>query len=48
MNMKAKTIEIRCASCLKFQTKDCEKKAKWNDKARECYEKNHWLGRLTP
>ncbi|KAA6348226.1 hypothetical protein EZS27_004294 [termite gut metagenome] len=42
-----KTNKIRCASCLKYRSKACKKK--WNDKAcKENYEKNNWLGRLTP
>jgi hypothetical protein len=46
--MKEKTMKIRCASCLKFQTKACKKNAKWHDKACELHELNNWLGRITP
>jgi late competence protein required for DNA uptake (superfamily II DNA/RNA helicase) len=46
--MKEKPMKIRCASCLKFKTKSCKKAVKWDDKACENHQKNHWLGRLTP
>ncbi|KAA6342910.1 hypothetical protein EZS27_009370 [termite gut metagenome] len=46
--MKEKEDIKRCASCSKFQTKDCKNIVIGSDPACFGHKKSHWIGKLTP
>jgi hypothetical protein len=46
--MKKKSTSKRCAGCVKYRTKECNKNVNGYAKACEDYEKNNWIGKITP